>query len=29
MLPIDQVGEMLEMIAPEKKISFDKNYAEV
>lgn len=28
MLPIDQVGEMLEMIAPEKKISFDKNYAE-
>ena len=28
MLPIDQVGELLAMIAPEKKISFDKNYAE-
>ena len=28
MLPIDQVGELLGMIAPEKKISFDKNYAE-
>lgn len=28
MLPIDQVGELLSMIAPEKKISFDKNYAE-
>lgn len=28
MLPIDQVGELLRMIAPEKKISFDKNYAE-
>lgn len=28
MLPIDQVGELLSMIAPEKKISFDKTYAE-
>lgn len=28
MLPIDQVGELLAMIAPEKKVSFDKNYAE-
>lgn len=28
MLPIDQVGELLGMIAPEKKISFDSNYAE-
>ena len=28
MLPIDQVGELLGMIVPEKKISFDKNYAE-
>lgn len=28
MLPINQVGELLEMIAPEKKISFDKDYAE-
>lgn len=28
MLPIDQVGELLNMIAPEKKISFDKEYAE-
>lgn len=28
MLPIDQVSELLGMIAPEKKISFDKNYAE-
>ena len=28
MLPIDQVGELLSMIAEEKKISFDKNYAE-
>ncbi len=28
MLPIDQVGELLGMIAPDKKISFDKNYAE-
>lgn len=28
MLPIDQVGELLGMITPEKKISFDKNYAE-
>lgn len=28
MLPIDQVGELLGMIASEKKISFDKNYAE-
>lgn len=28
MLPIDHVGELLAMIAPEKKISFDKNYAE-
>lgn len=28
MLPIDQVGELLSMIAPEKKISFDKEYAE-
>lgn len=27
-LPIDQVGELLSMIAEEKKISFDKNYAE-
>lgn len=27
-LPIDQVGELLGMIAEEKKISFDKNYAE-
>lgn len=28
MLPIDQVGELLGMITEEKKISFDKNYAE-
>lgn len=28
MLPIDQVGELLSMISPEKKISFDKDYAE-
>ena len=28
MLPIDQVGELLRMISPDKKISFDKNYAE-
>lgn len=28
MLPIDQVGELLGMIAPDKKNSFDKNYAE-
>ena len=28
MLPIDQVGELLGMIEPEKKISFDKIYAE-
>lgn len=28
MLPIDQVGELLGMIADEKKISFDKEYAE-
>lgn len=28
MLPIDQVGELLGMIDEEKKISFDKNYAE-
>ncbi len=28
MLPIDQVGELLSLIAEEKKISFDKNYAE-
>lgn len=28
MLPIDQVGELLRMIAEEKKISFDKAYAE-
>lgn len=28
MLPIDQVGELLSKIAEEKKISFDKNYAE-
>lgn len=28
MLPIDQVGELLELIAEEKKKSFDKNYAE-
>lgn len=28
MLPIDQVGELLGMIAEEKKISFDKIYAE-
>lgn len=28
MLPIDQVGELLEMIAEDKKISFDKEYAE-
>ncbi len=28
MLPIDQVGELLGMIATEKKISFDKDYAE-
>lgn len=28
MLPIDQVGELLSMINEEKKISFDKDYAE-
>jgi 4-hydroxy 2-oxovalerate aldolase len=28
MLPIDQVGELLGMIADEKKLSFDKEYAE-
>jgi 4-hydroxy 2-oxovalerate aldolase len=28
MLPIDQVGELLGMVAEEKKISFDKDYAE-
>ena len=28
MLPIDQVGELLGMLAEEKKISFDRNYAE-
>lgn len=28
MLPIDQVAELLSMIAEDKKISFDKNYAE-
>ena len=28
MLPIDQVGELLGMIAEDKKISFDRNYAE-
>lgn len=28
MLPIDQVGELLGLIAEEKRISFDKNYAE-
>lgn len=28
MLPIDQVGELLSMIVEEKRISFDKNYAE-
>lgn len=28
MLPIDQVGELLGMIVEEKKISFDKEYAE-
>ena len=28
MLPIDQVGELLGMIAEEKKISFDKEFAE-
>lgn len=28
MLPIDQVGELLSMISEEKKISFDKQYAE-
>jgi len=28
MLPIDQVGELLEMLEDEKKCSFDKNYAE-
>lgn len=28
MLPIDQVGELLGMIAEEKKISFDREYAE-
>lgn len=28
MLPIDQLGELLGMIAEDKKISFDKNYAE-
>lgn len=28
MLPIDQVGELLGMITPEKRVSFDKDYAE-
>lgn len=28
MLPIDQVGELLRMIAEDKKISFDREYAE-
>lgn len=28
MLPIDQVGELLSMIVSEKKVSFDKDYAE-
>ena len=28
MLPIDQVGELLSLIAEDKRISFDKNYAE-
>ena len=28
MLPIDQVGELLSLIAEDKKISFDKDYAE-
>ncbi len=28
MLPIDQVGELLGMLAEDKKTSFDKNYAE-
>lgn len=28
MLPIDQVGELLGMIVEDKKVSFDKNYAE-
>ena len=28
MLPIDQVAELLSMVAEDKKISFDKNYAE-
>lgn len=28
MLPIDQVGELLSMIDEEKKVSFDKDYAE-
>lgn len=28
MLPIEQVGELLSMIDEEKKVSFDKNYAE-
>ena len=28
MLPIDQVGELLSMITEEKKVSFDKEYAE-
>lgn len=28
MLPIDQVGELLSLIEPDKKISFDKEYAE-
>lgn len=28
MLPIDQVGELLGMVAEEKKISFDRDYAE-
>lgn len=27
-LPIDQVGELLSLLAEDKKISFDKNYAE-
>lgn len=28
MLPIDQVGELLSLISEDKRISFDKNYAE-
>lgn len=28
MLPIDQVGELLALVTPDKKISFDRDYAE-